>query len=118
MLYISSYKNKQKKDIGMNISGDNQSIKMKKRLDLFGMFYPLERKDERRWAKIFKSDFKTIAEKFKEVSTEKGYKQEEGNNQFILWRDADESSVECMFYFIKDVTNFSSVYNCFKYIEQ
>lgn len=81
----------------MNMPINDLPIKIKKRLDLFKMFYPLERKDERRWAKIFKSDFKAIAERFKEISIEKKYMQEEVNNRFILWRDPDDSSVECMF---------------------
>jgi hypothetical protein len=100
----------------MNSSNSQKSVNVKKRLELFGMFYPLERKYERRWAKIFKSNFNVIVEKFKEISQEKKYEQEEINNQIILWRNVNEESVECMFYFIKDVANLLSVQNCFKLI--
>jgi len=102
----------------MNLTIKDQPIKIQRRLDLFAMFSPLERKYERRWAKLFMSDFNTKAKKFKELSIEKGYKQEEVNQQLLLWRNPKENSAECMFYFINNVSDFSSVYNCFKYIEQ
>lgn len=39
--------------------------KVKKRLDLFKMFYPLERKYQRRWAKVFMSEFDVISAEVK-----------------------------------------------------
>jgi len=102
----------------MNISKEKMPEKVRRRLDLFAMFYPLERKYERRWAKTFHSSFETISEKFRELSDEKHYRQEEANNHLILWRDTEDSSVECMFYFIKDITNFADSYQVFRYIEK
>ncbi|MFC1569410.1 hypothetical protein ACFL4L_04185 [bacterium] len=90
----------------------------KTRLELFEMFYPLERKTERQWAKTFKSHFKIIAQKFKDLSIEKGYIQEEINEQFILWRHSEDAAVECMFYFVMDVTELSSIHYCFEHIKQ
>jgi hypothetical protein len=92
--------------------------KVKKRLELFEMFYPLEKKTERRWAKIFKSHFMIIAQKFRELSVEKGYHQEDINDQLILWRDPENASVECMFYFVPDVTDLSTIHHCFEHIKQ
>lgn len=102
----------------MNYRNNKHSVKIKRRLELFGMFYPLDRKYERRWAKIFKSGFEVIKEKFKEISIEKNYKQEEVKNNIILWYDHSRNTVECMFYFINDASNLSSVYNCFKLIRK
>ena len=54
----------------MNNSTDDLSENIKRRLNLFKMFYPLERKYQRRWAKIFHSSFEEITEKFKEKASE------------------------------------------------
>jgi hypothetical protein len=40
-------------------------------MDLFKMFYPLIRKHEGRWAKLFKYDFTVIADKFRGQSIKK-----------------------------------------------
>lgn len=102
----------------MTIAEKEIPEKAQRRLDLFAMFYPLERKYERRWAKTFHSSFETISEKFKKLSVEKSYHQEEIDNHLILWRDPEDSSVECMFYFIKDITNFADPYQLFRYIDK
>ena len=54
----------------MNNSTDELLENIKHRLNLFKLFYPLERKYERRWAKIFHSPFEEITEKFKEKASE------------------------------------------------
>jgi len=100
------------------MKNDKTPDKVKKRLELFKMFYPLERKDQRKWAKIFKSHFMIISQKFRELSFEKGYRQEDINKQLILWRDPEDASVECMFYFVQDVTDLSAIYHCFEHIKQ
>lgn len=95
-------------------SSDRES----KRLELFEMFYPLEKKTECEWARIFSSHFLIIAQKFKEICHNKDYRQEEINDQFILWRDPKDGSVECMFYFVMDVTDLSAIHHCFEHIKQ
>jgi hypothetical protein len=59
----------------MNNSTDDLPSNIKRRLNLFKMFYPLEKKYKRRWAKIFHSPFVYINEKFKKKSTEENYQQ-------------------------------------------
>ena len=93
-------------------------VKVQKRLTLFKMFYPLERKDERQWAKIFKSDFNTISESFRQISLREGYVQEIAEKKFILWKVKRSSVIECMFYFINDAADINAVVNCFKIIQR
>jgi hypothetical protein len=102
----------------MNFSEKEIPENVRRRLDLFKMFYPLKRKYERRWAKTFQSSFETIKEKFKELSVEKNYRHEDVHNHLILWRDKEDFNVECMFYFINDITNFEDTYQLFKYIDK
>jgi hypothetical protein len=102
----------------VNNSTNELPENIKRRLDLFKMFYPLERKYERRWAKIFHSPFAEIAEKFKEKSIEENYRQEVLQENLILWRDTVDKDTTCMFYFINDAMDFKSVQNLFKYIDQ
>jgi len=41
------------------------------------MFYPLERKEERKWAKIFNSSFEVVVDAFKSKSLEMNYEQKD-----------------------------------------
>jgi hypothetical protein len=49
---------------------------MKRRKELFGMFYLLERTAEKLWANLFKSGFNNIVSKFPELVSEKEYEHE------------------------------------------
>ena len=66
---------------------DTLPEKVKRRIDLSKMFYPLERKHERRWGNMFKSDFKVNAERFRELSIEKKYNQNEISDHMIIWQE-------------------------------
>jgi hypothetical protein len=102
----------------MNNSTDELPENIKRRLNLFKMFYPLERKLERRWAKVFHSPFEEITEKFKEKSSEENYKQEVVKENLILWQDTDDKDNTCMFYFIRDPMDFKSFQNLYWYIDE
>ncbi len=102
----------------MKTSKQKLTEKQKKRIDLSGMFYPLERKYERRWAKLFNSGFKDIAEGFRELAEDKKYNQTEKSKNMILWHDPRDSIVECMFYFIDDPTDLDRVLNLYKTIKK
>jgi hypothetical protein len=100
----------------MNSNYDQLPEKIKRRIELSKMFYPLERKVERRWGNLFKSEFEVIVRRFKELSIEKRYSQKEISDTLILWEDVKDSTVECMFYFINEPSDLNSVQNLYKMI--
>ncbi len=91
---------------------------VQKRLDLFNMFYPLESKLKRRWAYLFSQEFKKIIARFKELALENDYLQEEREDRIIIWKNIGNNDVECMFYFIEDVTDLESVFQLYKNIQK
>ncbi len=102
----------------MNVSKDELPEKIQKRIGLSGMFYPLERKYERRWANLFRSDFDKIVIGLAEHAGEKNYAQETISKNAVIWKDPDDKSVECMFYFIDDPSDLDSVMDIFKVIKK
>ena len=87
--------------------------RVKKRLELFRLFYPLERKLERQWARIFQSDLKDILTHMQNLADENDYLQEYVGDRTILWRNLQNSRAECMFCFIEDITNLNDVHDMF-----
>lgn len=102
----------------MNINENNLTEEIKRRIELAKLFYPLERKVEKRWGNIFNSSFETILQKFAEIAVEKDYIQELMDVQTILWRDSNSNSAECMFSLIFDITNLNLVIDIFDKIEE
>ncbi len=90
----------------------------RRRLDLYNLFFSIEKNLEKKWVKLFSTNFKTIADFFRELSKQKHFDQQEVNSDFILWRTPGSSTVECMFYFINNPSSLSEVYNCFRFIKQ
>jgi hypothetical protein len=70
------------------------------------------------WADLFNSNFKTIAQEFRQHSRRENFQQEEIDERLILWRDPHETCVICMFYFISDVTELNAIFQCFQHIKQ
>jgi hypothetical protein len=87
--------------------------RIKKRIELSKMFYPLDRNEERKWGRLCGKGFEHILLKLQEVAEEKNYLQEEAMHQVVLWRDKDDSNVECMFCFIPDAGDLNSVSRIF-----
>jgi len=81
------------------------------------MFYPLERKEERKWAKIFNSSFEVVVDAFKSKSLEMNYEQKIFKNT-IFWHQKSITEPECMFCFIKDISDFNNVFSIFKHIKK
>ena len=100
----------------MEPSLENLPEKVRKRLQLYNMFYPLERTPERRWARLFSSSFETICEGMVEKAEEYKYLQEAKKDEHLLWRDPDEKNVECMFYFFPDATSFDRLFELVQHI--
>lgn len=91
--------------------------RIQRRLELSGFFYPLERKVERKWGKIFSSETKDIFDYFEELATSKNYIQERVDPNKIIWKEKN-GSIECMFCFIEDLTKLQSVRKMFSRISK
>ena len=93
------------------------SKRIKRRIELSKIFYPLERKEERMWGKVFNWGITNIFEYFDELAVKKNYKQEKVDSNKIIWKEKD-NSIECMFCFIQDITNLKLVKNVFSKISR
>jgi hypothetical protein len=61
--------------------------RIQRRIELSNMFYPLERKEERKWGKIFNSEIKYIFDHFQELAIKKNYVQEMVDLNKIIWEE-------------------------------
>ena len=78
--------------------------RIKKRIELAGLFYPLERKYERRWGKLFNSGFDQTAAELNSLSGKFNFNQNMPEENTVLWLDPDDGKSECMFCLIDDIT--------------
>jgi len=103
----------------VNIMESNKKLPslVKRRLALFKIFYPLERNVKRKWAKVFNSSFDEIIKRFSAESITMNYKQSQLKN-IIFWKNEIDSKIECIFCFIKDVSDLNNVSRIFKYIKR
>jgi len=65
---------------------------VKKRIELAGLFYPLERKLQRRWAKALLSGFEDTVAKLDETAKDMNYVQTIAEDKFILWSETENSN--------------------------
>ncbi|MCG6913042.1 hypothetical protein LJE86_03925 [bacterium BMS3Abin03] len=93
-------------------------LKIKRRLELFDMFYQTKQSVKRRWARIFSSSFNGICKVFEEKAESQKYLQEIIGNDTIIWSEKNDSIRECMFCFINDLTDFKLVKKIFLRIEK
>ena len=91
--------------------------RIQRRIELSNIFYPLERKEERKWGKIFNSEIKYIFDYFNQLAINKNYLQEKIDVNKIIWKEKN-GSIESMFCFIEDLTNLESVRNVFLKIKK
>jgi hypothetical protein len=101
----------------MNTTKRKLPKRIQRRIELSGLFYPLERKEERKWGKIFSSEIKFIFDHFKELAITKNYIQQKVDPNKIIWKEKD-GSIESMFCFIEDLTNLGSVRKVFSKIKK
>jgi hypothetical protein len=92
--------------------------KIMRRLELTRMFYPLGRTAERRWARLFRSGFPAIEERFGEIASDRRYRQTGAGGDHILWRDPRGTGVEAMFYFVREAGDLVSVSRLFRLIRR
>jgi hypothetical protein len=92
--------------------------KVKRRIALMGMFYPLGRSEGRRWARLFKSAFPAIVKKFGDLASENKYRQTAEDGNRILWKNLKGSAVEAMFYFVREPGDLQDVGRIFRLIKK
>ena len=92
--------------------------KMKKRIDLAGIFYPLDQNEKRKWGRIMSKGFDAVVEKLKLLAEDKGYEQTEVTGTTILWGNENNSGIECMFYCVEDAMDLAQVESIFKQIRK
>lgn len=102
----------------MDIADKKIPDKIKRRLTLFKMFYPLDRNQERRWGRVFDSEFKDVCAFFQEAADKQSYEQKSIGKQLILWKDKGSPSVEALFYFVWDPSDLNQVHGIFKRIQK
>lgn len=93
-------------------------LKVKRRLELFDMFYPTKQSEKQKWARIFNSSFDKIFEVFEENWEKQKYLQEVIGDDAIIWRDKTDSLLECMFCFVNDLIDLKLVKKIFLRIEK
>ena len=88
---------------------DNLPEKVRRRIDLSGLFYRLDRNAERRWGRALQTDFTRFLGKLQEKADELNYRQVNPQDDVIIWREQGAGSVECLFYLVKDATDIDKV---------
>jgi hypothetical protein len=91
---------------------------MQRRLELSGLFYPLERKYERRWGKTFASGWPAIIMKLEALADEMGYRQETVAPYAVVWYDQEKQDPECMFCMVDQPNEFEQVAHIFTHIRK
>ena len=92
--------------------------RIKKRIKLAGLFYPLERKYERRWGKTLNSGFDETVVKLQSLSDDLNFNQKVPEENTVLWLDTDDGKSECMFCLIDDITKLDLVTGIFDKIKK
>ena len=92
--------------------------KIKKRIELSGLFYPMERKYERRWGKTLNSGFEQTLAELQSLSNNLNYNQKVPEENTVLWLDPDDGKSECMFCLIDDITKLDLVAGIFDKIKK
>lgn len=75
---------------------------VKKRIEISRLFYPLERKLQRRLAKNLVLGFEETANYLSVFANELNFTQNIIEGKFIVWRYKNKSKIECMFNYIED----------------
>jgi len=92
--------------------------KVKKRIELAKLFYPLDRKYQRRWAKLLIAGFGSTAEQLYTLSAEYNYNFISPEDNTVLWLDGETDKPECMFCLINDSANLELTASIFERIKK
>lgn len=100
----------------MELPEGDVSAKVKKRLHLFKLFYPLDRREERQWGKILEGDVNHLRTQLERLAKKMGYNQEMIEDLYILWRDIEDSRAECLFCKVDDAADLAHIQAIFRLI--
>ncbi|MBN2174350.1 MAG: hypothetical protein JW731_09470 [Bacteroidales bacterium] len=94
---------------------------IQRRIELSGLFYPLDRNNSRRWGTILKKGHESWVNKLAELAAEKNYQQgTDLSGRNMVWSDPASGKAECMFRWVKDPANlkdFETIYSDIQVIE-
>jgi hypothetical protein len=90
---------------------------IKKRIEIAKMFYPLERNEERKWARVFHKGLDSLYARLETEASKLSFIQDLKEN-YIIWIDPDKNTNESMFCIISDATSFKSVQSLISKIEE
>jgi len=91
---------------------------VRKRIEVSKIFYPLNRNEERKWARIFHNGFDALVEKLEPFAKEMEFDQKSVKGHYILWKYPVAGTHECMFCLISDAMSFQQVRAVFDLIEK
>ncbi len=91
---------------------------VQKRIKLAALFYPIERKLQRRLAKSLISGFEQTVEYFDDLAGTMNYNQSIIGENLILWKDITTKKTECLFCLITDITEIESIPHLFELIKK
>ena len=97
---------------------NNIPIIVKKRIEISKLFYPLERKLQRRLAKKLLLGFDETFQYLGEMANKLNFEQIIIEEKFIVWKFPKEPNFECMFCFIKEITNIDLLIELFEKIKK
>ena len=86
------------------------------RIELSGLFYPMDRNSSRRWGTTLKKGFDSWSKKLLDKAQEMDYSQAIIQPGTITWKDLKSGNIQCMFKYIKDPMVLSAIENIFKEI--
>ena len=91
---------------------------VEKRIEITKLFYPLERKLQRRLAKILLSGFDELTKHLNTIAADKNFKQSILHKKYIVWKYGNKNNVECMFCYVNDAMNLNSFVDLFNNIKK
>jgi hypothetical protein len=91
---------------------------VKKRIEIAGLFYPLERKLQKRLAKNLVSGFDATLKYLNELAESLNFVQNVLEGKYIIWKDSGKKSNECMFCLINDITKLNFIVELFEKIKK
>ena len=91
---------------------------IKKRIEIAKLFYPLERKFQRRLAKVLLEGFEKLTEYLNMLAEEKNFKQSIMNKKYIVWKHGRKNNIECMFCYVDNAMDLDMFVKIFDNIKK
>ena len=95
------------------MAAEQLPLNVRKRLEIAGLFYPLDRSAQRQFARILSKGQKAFESHLAENARELKFEQEIVRDGFILWKDREAGTYECLFRLVDDATDLPTIKNIF-----